>query len=305
LTLAVLATMIAADFNEAPAARCRGFSFSGPTTEMRKFAMTDNRTEMARRPILFETSGMDEVAVNAEIPYGKGGALTFDVYRPKAAAEDVLLPVVVFIFGYADGGAKQIFGCRLKEMESYVSWAKLCAASGLCAVTYSNEESADVHTLLAHLSDNSAALGIDASRIALWGCSGNAPMAVSLLLRPRNAAIRAAYLGYGFMFEAEGGTTIAEQAAKWGFDYPLAGKSAADLPADLPLFVVRCGRDEIPHINDSIDAFIASAIALNLPVTIANHADAPHAFDIVHDSPRTREIIGQAAFFLLSQLIQS
>jgi hypothetical protein len=36
----------------------------------------------------------------------------------------------------------------------------------------------------------------------------------------------------------------------------------------------------------------------NLPVTVVNHADGPHAFDLLHDSEATREIIRQMLRFM-------
>ena len=47
-----------------------------------------------------------------------------------------------------------------------------------------------------------------------------------------------------------------------------------------------------------MDRFLADALACNLPVTLVNHADAPHAFDLVHDSETSREIIMQILRFL-------
>src|SRR4029077_11318898 len=50
------------------------------------------------------------------------------------------LPAVVFVLGYSDLGARAIFGCRFKEMESFISWGRLAAASGLVGITYSTGE---------------------------------------------------------------------------------------------------------------------------------------------------------------------
>jgi len=47
-----------------------------------------------------------------------------------------------------------------------------------------------------------------------------------------------------------------------------------------------------------MDRFMADALARNLPLTMVNHAEAPHAFDLVHDSELTREIIRQLLRFL-------
>jgi acetyl esterase/lipase len=64
------------------------------------------------------------------------------------------------------------------------------------------------------------------------------------------------------------------------------------------LFIARAGQDEFPHLNEALDRFVAGALARDLPVTVVNHAGAPHAFDLVHDSDATREIIRQLLRFL-------
>ena len=44
--------------------------------------------------------------------------------------------------------------------------------------------------------------------------------------------------------------------------------------------------EQSPHLNDSIDRFVAKAIALNRPLTLVNHATGPHSFDLLDDSER-------------------
>jgi hypothetical protein len=44
--------------------------------------------------------------------------------------------------------------------------------------------------------------------------------------------------------------------------------------------------------NETLDRFVVKALERDLPVTLVNHASAPHAFDLFHDS-RPREIVRQ------------
>ena len=83
----------------------------------------------------------------------------------------------------------------------------------------------------------------------------------------------------------------------------LAGRSVADLPKELPLFVARAGQDQTPHLNETIDRFIGGALRCNLPITFANHATAPHAFDLMDDSETTREMIRQILAFMRFHLL--
>lgn len=262
------------------------------------------RAEMTKKPVLYEMPGTEAVVVNRDLEYRStdAGSLTMDLYRPPGAAAGARLPAVIFVTGYSDLGLGAFFGCKLKEWESYIGWAKLAAASGLAAVTYSaTNPAADLPALVQHLRQNAVALGIDENRIGLWACSGNGPMALSFLMQ--DAALRCAALSYAFTLDLEGSTHIAEIAKTYGFANPGAGKSVADLPQQTPLFLARAGKDEFPHLNESMDRLVAQALARNLPLTLVNHPEAPHAFDLLHDSETTREIIRQTLAFLRFHLL--
>ncbi len=71
-----------------------------------------------------------------------------------------------------------------------------------------------------------------------------------------------------------------------------------DLPANVPLFLVRSGRDEIPVLNYTLDPFVSAAIGRNLPVTLVNHPTSPHYFELNEDSALSRHIIDQMLAFM-------
>ena len=252
--------------------------------------MTDvKRHPMTLKPVLYTMPGMADVATR-EVAYADARAI--EVYTPPAATGR--LPAVVFVSGYSDPGGEPFFGCKLKDMASYVSWGRLVAASGMIGVTYTNHEARDAHAMLAYLRANAAALGIDDQRIAIWACSGNVPMAMSLLEGARCAA-----LCYGFMGDLDGGTETARAAAMFRFAAPVL--ALGELPA-IPMFIARAGRDEMPGINTSIDRFVTAALARGLPITLANHPTGPHSFDLVDDSATTRALVRQILAFLHIQL---
>lgn len=66
--------------------------------------------------------------------------------------------------------------------------------------------------------------------------------------------------------------------------------------------MARAGRDESPGLNAALDSFVAAAVRDNRPVTAVNHAAGPHAFDVMDDSPATRDVITQVLGFLKSHL---
>jgi acetyl esterase/lipase len=128
------------------------------------------------------------------------------------------------------------------------------------------------------------------------------PLALSLLMKEGREPLRCAALLYGYTLDLDGSTGVAEAARTRGFVNPCAGKSLDDLPPDVPLFIARAGADEMPGLNEALDRFLVKALGRNLPVTFVNHAAAPHAFDLFHDSETSREIIRQKLGFLRCHL---
>ncbi len=258
---------------------------------------TDQKERIIRQPVVLRLDGMDEAFVRQDIEYGAPGDRTLDICYP--AGTQTKTPAVLFVTGYPDAGFQKFLGCRQKEMESYRSWARLMAASGLAAVTYSNVDPApDALAVLDFLCQNSDSLGIDG--IGLWACSGNAPTALSLIINDPGR-LKCAALFYGYMLDSGDFTGVSDAARQWGFANPNQGKTTADLPRNLPLFIARAGQDETPGLNDSIDRFLASA--LDLPLTFENLPQAPHAFDLWDDSDHSREIIRRSIEFMRFNLL--
>ncbi len=252
---------------------------------------------IASRRILYE---IPHAVVRREHEYraADGSMQPMDIYYPQSVGPTAALPAVLMVVGYPDAGMLRIFGRRAKDLGSNVSWGELMAASGLAVVTYVNVNPVDdAAAALDHVRQHSTALGIDPERLGVWSCSGNVPNALSLLMGAGRNGVKCAALLYGYMLDLDG-STIVRDMAKFGFVTPAAGKSVDDIPPDLPIFIARAGLDEMPRLNETIDAFISHAVARNLPFTIANHHRGPHAFDAVHDSKETRIVIRQIlAFF--------
>jgi len=259
------------------------------------------RDDITKKRVVYKLPNMDAVTIRRDLEYhaDDSGSLTMDLYYPPAAIEGNPLPAVIFVSGSSDIGCQKLLGCKLKEMQSYVSWGQLTAASGITAITYSAvEPAADTNALLQYIRKNARALRIDDHRIGIWSCSGHVPNALSVLMQPAHDYLKCAVLCYGIMMDLEGHTSTAESSRMFGFVNSCAGKSVDDLPTDLPLFVVRAGQDEIPHLNETLDRFLAKALSRNLPITFVNHAAAPHAFDLFDDTEGSREVIRQILAFM-------
>ncbi len=264
------------------------------------------RHPITTRPLVYAHPGADGLPVRRDVEYrtGDGGALTFDLYYPREPAGAAPFPALVFANGFPDPGCQRHLGCRQKEMQCYVDWARLAAAAGVAAVLYANREPvADARAVLDHLGRHAEALGIDAGRIGIWACSGHGPLALSLLMDgARQPPPRCAALFYPMLLDLDGTTAIADAAGRFGFANPAAGRSPDELPSALPLWVARAGQDENPGLNEALDRFAAQALARNLPLTLVNLPAAPHAFDLLDASDASRHAVTQALAFLRHHL---
>ncbi|MFD2177824.1 alpha/beta hydrolase [Veronia pacifica] len=233
-----------------------------------------------------------------DIVYGTDPSLVMDIYYPKALKSRVSL--VIFVTGYPDPGFQQMTGMKLKEVQQYISWAQLFAASGIAALTYSNvDPKKDIFTLLKFLGKNASALGIDPDKISIWSCSGNVPNALSVLAE--DTSIKCAALLYGFMVDSCDSQAVKEASKTFRFVNPLSGQRFPKLPSTL---VVRAGMDEMPGLNSSIDAFISQCLRHNTPVTLLNLPNARHAFDVIGHWAGTEQTIRSILAFFQRHLIR-
>lgn len=241
--------------------------------------MSPAENEIVTRKVVLDLPGMDDVIVRRD------GAI--DVYHPANVADPA---TVIIVAGYPDAGFQKIFGRSFREMQSTVCWARLIAASGMQAIAYSNQDPvADLNALIAKT---------HATRVGLWASSGNVPLALSRLMRPTAANIKCGAFCYPLTLDLDGQTGVADAAKLFRFVNPASGKTIDDVADDVPMFLARAGADEVPRLNETLDRFVAAALARDLPITVVNHPGAPHAFDLFHDSETARQIIRQLLAFL-------
>jgi len=257
------------------------------------------RRHLREIPLIYPAPEPDQVTVTAGIVYTQSetGPLTLDVYAPARRAPSVALPAIVLVAGFSDAGYEKLLGCRFKDMALSTSWARLVASFGMMAVTYGNLlPTPDLDTVLRYVREHAAELGIDGDRLALWGLSGNGPLALSALARAPQGSFRCAVLSCAYLADLDGATHVADAARQWGFTYP-GGVTAADLPADLPILIARAGQEQDPGLNHAVDRFVAAMLAENRPITCVNFAAAPHGFEMFHDTLETREVMRQMLRF--------
>jgi hypothetical protein len=265
---------------------------------------TDNggRHPVTRKRVVYDVPGTAVVKVKRGVAYAGAGSRTLTLYYPPSW-DGAATPAVVFVMGLGDERAKEVLGCRISEMESYISWGRLVAASGLVGVTYATEDDPvnDTRMVLEFLGAEGDRLGVDRSRLGIWACSSHVPSALGLMIASP-LSVCCAVCCYGFMLDLDGATDVADAQRVWHFANPAAGRVVSDLPGGVPILIARGGRDEVPHVNASIDRFVVHALGDNLPMTLVNHASAPHAFDLDDDSETTRQVVRQVLAFLVDRL---
>ena len=264
--------------------------------------------QIVRMEIVHRVPGMDAVEVANRIYASPGGeALTMDVYTPPGAASNANRPAVVMIHG----GPIPKLGA--KNMGVFRSYGRLLAASGFVAVAFDHrflaserllDAAADVEAAIASVRENADALGIDRDRLAVWGFSGGGPL-LSIALRgapPYVRAILAFYAALDIREKAPGSAAEIGDGERIAFSPGWHVRNEAGRTA--PILVARAGLDH-PFLNATIDRFVAEALAVNAEIDVLNHPRGRHAFDVLDDDPRSREIISRAVEFLKTRLIPS
>lgn len=245
--------------------------------------------------VVYKLPGMDEVEViNITYAFHEEKPLTMDVYYPPGTPAEANLPVVVFGLGY------RMSKEPLRNAHFYTSWGKLVAAAGMVGVTYDTEQpDQDLETVLAFIQDNATALRVDATQIGLMSSSANVPTVMSYLMQERREDIQFGVYYYGLSL-----TPDHKYTEEFGQNCEQRGclvKELADVTyvdPELPLFVVKAGKDFIPNINEAMDHFLDYVRAAGAPVTVIDYEEGVHGFDTQQGTDESAEIMAETIAFM-------
>jgi acetyl esterase/lipase len=262
--------------------------------------------QLIRMEIVYRVPGMADVIPRRDVPYAAPGgeALTMDVYQPPGAPAGSRWPAVLMIHG----GPIPKLGA--KNMGVFTSYGRLLAASGFVAVTFNHrflgperllDAASDVREAFAYVVEHAAELGVDPNRLAVWAFSGGGPF-LSLALAgqlPPARALVSYYAALDLQEKPPGASSALTDENRRDFSpvhhvRALAGR----IP---PILVARGGLD-YPFLNAGVDRFVAEALAENACLDLLNHPTGRHAFDILDDDERSREIIVRTLEFLRIRL---
>jgi hypothetical protein len=259
-------------------------------------------SDIFTRRVCLRLDGMDGVPVRRDVAYGPAGR-RMDLYYPPHEVEENGWPCVIIAAGYPAAMQPGSTTSAYKDIGWTISMCQLIGLSGMVAIAYTNREPvADLQMLFEHVHQHASSLRIDTARLGVLAVSGNVPTALTTIMKEAKRAPACAVFGYGCLLDLDGATDVAEAARQFGFANPGTGRTCGDLRRDVPLLITRAGRDQFPAMNASIDRFIHRGLIENLPISFANHAEGPHAFDLFDDSRASRDILRQTLRFLRQHL---
>lgn len=250
--------------------------------------------DLMKISVFYSVPGTESVRVEREIVFRTAGdtILKADIYLPAARGT---YPVVLLV----SGGSVHDW----RTAAFYTSFARVLAAEGIAAVNYDKRLARDRNSIPAasddslalvdYLKSNAAKYGLDASRLCTWHFSAGGTVAGTMLGEKSPASC--VVLTYAILSLGEGDQdarlaphSALVQARERGDRFP-------------PTLVVRAGRDA-KTLNDSIDAFVAAALAKNAPVSLINYPAGDHGFEILNDTDETRHVIAQSIAWVKSRL---
>lgn len=266
--------------------------------EERSPALDKAALQRAMRPIVLTAPGMERAVVHSNLEYTNSDdpLVRMDVYVPPDMKAGERRPIVMFVHGGVPASLP------VKEMGAYRSWGRLIAAHGMVAVTFTHrlrwplsqvhEAASDVRAAIDFTRASASKFNADPDRMCIAVFSAGGPLA-TVALQDRRNYVRCQLAIYPLVDIR--GFGVADEA-KFALETYLRE------PAFTPLFLARAGRDSIPTLNERLDRFVGSAIAANAPITIMNHPNGAHGFDVENDDERSREIIRAAVAFMQAHL---
>jgi len=245
--------------------------------------------------VVFELPGMDNVIVKKDITYQsvEGTALNMDIYYPPNFDFKSKIPAIIIVIGYTDMAGQKLLGSKFKNYITFISWCKIIAASGMAAIVYEtvNPEQ-DILALSNYLKSNESKLGIDNSKIGAFTLSAHSPSTINEVLTGPNNIFKCAVVYYGFFLTNDFKylPQIDTISQGMGFSTPRL-PDPASWKKDVPIMIVRAGKDNVPYINQSLASFYEKALSQNLPIILVNYPNGTHGFDTSIDNDLTRQII--------------
>lgn len=200
--------------------------------------------------------------------------LPMDIFYPSDQQSAELLPAVILVNGFPNSGKY-----KGSSLDSFQSWGHLIASYGLIAVAFDSQSASDLNAVVEFIRQKGADIGIDGNKIGLWAAASSAGLASSYAFQGDRNYLKFIVLYYPWIMTPDNFLREKENAACFKI-----GCLAAQLPDveqlrnDLPVLIVRCGRDTPDHIA-VIDHFTQLATKAGVPLTLVNFDEGHRSFD--------------------------
>jgi acetyl esterase/lipase len=265
--------------------------------------------ELLKKRVVYTLPGMEQSRVTKNRVYKTVDDEDFmlDVYYPADMQDGERRPAVVFVHGL--GPPAELIK-HIKDSGQYVSWGQLTAATGLIAVTFRHRSpdehlslidvASDIDDLVKYVRAQAEELRIDREKLAIWTCSAGVPLGTRAALRgvPPFVKCLVAYYGPLDMQLMKDNWELTEDEVREMSATTFLEEHGEKLA---PMFIARAGIDH-SLINASIDSFIKESSVKNATIDFMTHPYGHHAFDVLDDVPRSREIIKRTVEFMKTYL---
>ncbi|MHC1730823.1 MAG: hypothetical protein AB9888_02130 [Bacteroidales bacterium] len=268
---------------------------------------TNNQRENGA--VVYDVPGMNDVIVKKDIPYQDvaGSALNMDIYYPPDFDFQSKIPAVIFVLGYPDVAGKKLLGSEFKNHVYFISWCKVIAASGMAAILYESvNPEKDIIALSHYLRINGDKLNIEIQSVGAWTVSAHTPTALSYILDGSENIFKCLVVYYGFFLtnDFKNLPQIDTLSKNMGFSTPRLSEPG-NWNRDVPIMIVRAGKDNVPYINQTLASFYDKAAELDLSITLINYQNGVHGFDFTLDNEMTRHTIKTTLDFWKFNLVGS
>lgn len=261
--------------------------------------------ELPQKRIVYQIPEMEDIVCHKDIVYlsTQGLDLKADIYLPPEDQDNEFYPLVILVNDYPDSRINYYWGRDQKDMELFVSWGELIAASGIAAVTYQTEFShSETDSLISFLNKNAKKYKIDMNRICVFGASANT-LAAQSLMENADYPIKCAIYYYGILltpdqkFFAKIDTVANSVRFYWSDLRPITS-----IPLNIPILVTQAGKDIHQIVTETTDHFVSEAIKSKVPLTYIYYPEGQHDFDILDNTQTSKLIIRQTIDFLKTHL---
>lgn len=258
--------------------------------------------------VVYSIQDMERAKVRLDLTYrelGEGDDLKLDIYYPPNYTPGTPLPAAVMIHGEWPPHIAR----HSKDLGVYVSWGQLIAASGIIAINFNHriterfakvrDAASDVAQLLGYIRYYAKDLDILGNRLCIWAFSAGMPLGMWAALRDSPSYVRSVVSYYGVMDLQVPGEILPEDTPEDDLrDFSALHYLDQYKGKIAPMLIAKAGLDSA-KLNATIDRFVARANRYEAPVTLLEHPQGHHGFDLLNDDDRSRQIIRETLNFIV------